>query len=189
MYLFFERGNRWHHRSEWMRWIALGYYRVLRETGIRVEVRPLLKCCKDCGVRFLTVANNIKRKDLRCPFGCRKAHKVAQARIRSTEYYRTREGKQKRAQLNKRRHRSKGGAADQTVNQDPRSNPTQGDTGPPIETNPILEVIDAKVMVLWLKILNPEKTISVEAVISKIQEVVKWFEATMKQLRFDFTEG
>ena len=181
MHLFFERGERWYHRTDWMRWIALGYYRVLRRARSKGKIRPLLKRCKDCGVRFLTVVKNLKRKDLRCPFGCREAHKRNQSKTRSTQYYQTPEGKIKREQLNKRRQGSKDKAADKRANQEPPLGRA--------EIDPILEVIDAKVIVLWLQILNPEKIVSNEVVIAKILEIVKWFKARMKQLRFDFTEG
>jgi hypothetical protein len=189
MHLFFERGNRWHHRAEWMRWIALGYYRVLRGARGKGPIRPLLKQCKDCGVRFLTVANNHKRKDLRCPFGCREAHKKEQAKVRSTEYYQTPEGKIKREQLNRRRRGSKGATADRRASSEPPLSSMTGTPDPALKPDSIVELIDAKVIVLWLQILNPEKIITTEVVIAKTLEIVKWLEAGMKQHRFDFTEG
>jgi hypothetical protein len=60
---------------------------------------------------FLTHPRNAGRRDLRCPFGCREAHRRYQSTKRSTEYYRTKEGKGKKSDLNARRcakdHRSK----------------------------------------------------------------------------------
>lgn len=49
---------------------------------------------------FFTHPRNAGRHDLGCPFGCRKAHRRKNAIQRSTEYYQTKEGKQKKKYLN-----------------------------------------------------------------------------------------
>jgi len=49
---------------------------------------------------FFTHPRNVGRSDLGCPFGCRDAHRRQNAIARSTEYYRTKEGKIKKKQLN-----------------------------------------------------------------------------------------
>jgi hypothetical protein len=49
---------------------------------------------------FFTHPRNAGRKDLGCPFGCRDAHRRQSAIRRSTEYYQTKEGKEKKRQLN-----------------------------------------------------------------------------------------
>jgi hypothetical protein len=49
---------------------------------------------------FFTHPRNAGRSDLGCPFGCRQAHRRKSAIQRSTEYYRTKEGKQKKKYLN-----------------------------------------------------------------------------------------
>lgn len=42
--------------------------------------------------------------DLRCPFGCRKAHRKRESSRRSAAYYSTPEGRVKRRALNRRRY-------------------------------------------------------------------------------------
>jgi hypothetical protein len=67
----------------------------------------LLGCvahCAHCGIRFFTHPRNVGRRDLRCPFGCRRHHRRQQSRQRSTAYYRTAAGKRKKKRLNGRRH-------------------------------------------------------------------------------------
>jgi hypothetical protein len=44
-----------------------------------------------------------KRQDLRCPFGCREGHRKAQSNGRSAAYYRSKEGRKKKRDLNQRR--------------------------------------------------------------------------------------
>ncbi len=44
-----------------------------------------------------------KRKDLACPLGCREAHRKHQSTSRSVAYYRTKEGRRKKRDLNQRR--------------------------------------------------------------------------------------
>jgi hypothetical protein len=47
-----------------------------------------------------THPRNAGRKDLGCPFGCREAHRRQNAIRRSTEYYQSPEGKEKKKHLN-----------------------------------------------------------------------------------------
>jgi hypothetical protein len=72
-----------------------------------VECHPELQgCvvgCVDCGLRFLTDPRNVGRQDLRCPFGCRADHRRKCSQQRSSAYYRTAVGKQKKKLLNARR--------------------------------------------------------------------------------------
>lgn len=56
--------------------------------------------CRHCHILFFTHPRNAGRRDLGCPFGCRDAHRRLNAIARSTEYYRTREGKIKKKYLN-----------------------------------------------------------------------------------------
>jgi hypothetical protein len=44
-----------------------------------------------------------KRKDLGCPFGCSEAHRGQESTRRSAAYYRTKEGRKKKRDLNQRR--------------------------------------------------------------------------------------
>jgi hypothetical protein len=59
----------------------------------------------DCGIRFLTNTRNAGRRDLRCPFGCRRHHRRQCSCQRSTAHYRTAAGKRKKKRLNGRRQR------------------------------------------------------------------------------------
>lgn len=59
--------------------------------------------CSHCAIRFLTHPRNVRRIDLRCPFGCRQHHRREQSNRRSTAYYQTKKGKQLKSELNQRR--------------------------------------------------------------------------------------
>jgi hypothetical protein len=57
-------------------------------------------CCFHCGIRFFTHPRNAKRRDLRCPFGCRK-HRCRQcANARSRKYNQTLKGQANKKKLN-----------------------------------------------------------------------------------------
>ena len=72
-----------------------------------LRAKPLLRACltrcRHCGIFFLTHPRNARRRNLRCPFGCRIAHRKQAAAQRSAAYYRGAEGKRKKAALNQRR--------------------------------------------------------------------------------------
>jgi hypothetical protein len=70
-----------------------------------VALKRRIKHCLDCGIRFLAAAQNAGRKDLRCPFGCAKRHRVRQSNERVKAYRATEAGKQKKDALNARRYR------------------------------------------------------------------------------------
>ena len=78
-------------------------------------MRRCLKRCRHCRIYFLTDRRNAGRKDerdvgrqdLRCPFGCSKAHDKQQSTQRSVAYYQTKEGKKKKQRLNQRRKTGK----------------------------------------------------------------------------------
>jgi hypothetical protein len=61
--------------------------------------------CKHCRIFFLTHPRNAGRDDLRCPFGCRDAHRKESSNKRSAAWYRSKEGKEKKKELNERRFR------------------------------------------------------------------------------------
>jgi hypothetical protein len=61
--------------------------------------------CKHCRIFFLTHPRNAGRDDLRCPFGCRDAHRKESSNKRSAEWYRSKQGKKKKKNLNERRFR------------------------------------------------------------------------------------
>ncbi len=72
---------------------------LLRE---RPDLRPCLKRCRDCGIRFFTDRRNAGRADLRCGFGCREAHRRRTSTRRTVAYYR--EHPEKKRRQNQRRY-------------------------------------------------------------------------------------
>jgi hypothetical protein len=59
--------------------------------------------CKHCGIYFITCYSNKNRKDLGCFFGCRETHRKKSAARRSTKYYKTPKGQERKGRLNKNR--------------------------------------------------------------------------------------
>jgi hypothetical protein len=71
------------------------------------ELRIRLTRCRDCRILFFTHPRNEGRNDLRCPFGCREFRRRQQSTQRSVAYYRSKEGKKKKIELNQRRNQEK----------------------------------------------------------------------------------
>ena len=69
------------------------------------ELRRCLKRCRHCRIFFFTHPRNAARQDLRCPFGCREAHRKRQSNQRSTAYYQDERGKVKKQQQNAKRRK------------------------------------------------------------------------------------
>ena len=68
------------------------------------RLRACLTRCRHCRIFFLTHPRNASRRhNLRCPFGCRQAHRQQQSTRRSVEYYRDPGGKTKKSALNQNR--------------------------------------------------------------------------------------
>lgn len=85
----------------------LSYYVVLRSVlRLKPWLRKCLARCRHCGIFFLTDPRNAGRQDLRCPFGCSRAHRKQQSTERSVAYYQQPEGKVKKQALNARRRKS-----------------------------------------------------------------------------------
>ncbi|MDD5719956.1 MAG: hypothetical protein PHQ53_09755 [Candidatus Krumholzibacteria bacterium] len=70
------------------------------------ELRDCAVYCRHCGIRFFTHPRNARRRDLRCPFGCRQHHRRQRSTQRSTAYYQTAVGRYRKKRLNFRRRRS-----------------------------------------------------------------------------------
>lgn len=70
----------------------------------RARLRSCLKRCRHCRIYFLTHPRNAGRNDLRCPFGCREAHRKQRSTRRSVEYYRGGKGKLKKSIQNRNRY-------------------------------------------------------------------------------------
>lgn len=85
----------------------LQYYFVLRSV-LRAKpcLRRCLTRCRHCRIFILTHPRNAGRSDLRCPFGCKDAHRKRSSTQRSTEYYGAKEGKIKKKMQNGKRSQS-----------------------------------------------------------------------------------
>jgi hypothetical protein len=82
------------------------YYIVLRKVLQKEpHLRKGITRCKACGIFFLSDARNSRRRDLRCPFGCRKTHRTQSSARRSAAYYSTENGKDKKKEHNAQRNR------------------------------------------------------------------------------------
>ena len=108
----FEFRSGWYKRGQVVD-LLRQYYVVVRAIVRREpKLRNCLTRCTHCRILFITHPRNAGRTDLRCPFGCRQAHRNQQSTQRSAAYYRAEEGKEKkRMQNSKRRKGTKSKAA------------------------------------------------------------------------------
>jgi hypothetical protein len=84
--------------------LVLEYYLLLRSVlRTKPHLRGCLTRCRQCRIFFLTHPRNRGRHDLRCPFGCREAHRKQASTQRSVAYYQGKEGRQKKALQNAKR--------------------------------------------------------------------------------------
>jgi hypothetical protein len=89
--------------------LILAYYVLLRSIlRSQPELRRCQTRCRHCRIFFLTHPRNASRRDLGCPFGCRKAHRRRQSSQRSTAYYQDAPGKEKKRQQNAKRRKTNG---------------------------------------------------------------------------------
>jgi hypothetical protein len=87
------------------------------------DLRACLTRCRHCRIFFLTHPRNVKQHGkVRCPFGCREAHRKQESTRRSVAYYRD-PGvkKEKKIPLNQRRNRQ--GATARTATAVPKASP------------------------------------------------------------------
>jgi len=63
-------------------------------------LRQYLTRCTHCHIFFISHPCNAGRTDLGCPFGCSQSHRQRQSTKRSSAYYQTDEGKDKKKRLN-----------------------------------------------------------------------------------------
>ena len=85
--------------------VALYYWAIRFVIKQQPELERCLTRCRHCQILFFTHPRNAGRNDLRCPFGCRQAHRRQKSVERSVAYYRSKEGKKKKIALNQRRNR------------------------------------------------------------------------------------
>jgi len=91
-----------------VRCIVARYYWAIRFViKQKSELKNYLTSCRHCQILFFTHPRNIRRNDLLCPFGCREARRKQKSTERSVAYYRDKEGKDKKKELNKRRNQVK----------------------------------------------------------------------------------
>jgi len=84
-----------------LRQTSASYLRALRDLRRASPIHQQeLVSCHECHILFLTAPCNSDRQDMRCPFGCRTHHQKSESDRRSTDYYRTDEGKSKKRQIN-----------------------------------------------------------------------------------------
>ena len=93
------------------------------------HLRKCLVRCRQCRIFFFTHPRNAGRCDLRCPFGCREAHRRKESNRRSSAYYvgeqgRTYKRRQNQRQAEKRRSRA---AAEDTEGGDSSGTPVKKD--------------------------------------------------------------
>ena len=89
--------------------------------------------CAHCEIRFLTHPRNVGRVDLRCPFGCREAHRRLRSRQRSVAYYQTAAGREKKRHLNTARKRRSAPLHD--------SSPQNSSPLPPPAVEPVPDIL------------------------------------------------
>lgn len=98
----------WYRRSG-VRALVRQYYVELRSVlRTQPHLRSCLCRCRQCRIFFLTHPRNAGRRDLRCPFGCRAAHRRQDSTERSREYYQSKVGRVKKRALNGKRGRGTG---------------------------------------------------------------------------------
>lgn len=99
----FQFRQDWYRQGEACAWVKQ-YYVVLRSVlRSQSHLRRCLCRCRHCRIFFLTHHRNAGRSDLRCPFGCREAHRKRRSTERSVAYYATAEGKTKKKIQNGKR--------------------------------------------------------------------------------------
>jgi len=112
----------------------LEYYWLLRSVlRAKPPLRACLTRCRHCRIFFLTHPRNAGRHNLRCPFGCREAHRKQASAQRTAAYYREPKGRKKKAALNQRRRDQEAAGPSQTPGRKvPASKP------PSVQANPVI---------------------------------------------------
>ena len=82
------------------------YYLLLRSIlRKKPELRRCLIRCKHCRIFLLTSPTNHDKDGIRCPFGCREAHRKRESTRRSVEFYRGEYGKKLKSIQNQKRRK------------------------------------------------------------------------------------
>lgn len=153
-----------------MREHVLHYYYTLRSVlKNHPHLRNYRVRCKHCRIYFLTHPRNAGRCDLRCPFGCRQAHRKEASKKRSLEYYRSYFGRGRKKYLNSLRSKEKGGG-------EPPQNPQGGDSR---EKEPEIHV--EKETIVYIQTVT---TLIEGRPVSK-EEIIAMLKKRMRQLSID----
>ena len=72
----------------------------------RPDLQDCAVACCHCGIRFLTHPRNARRRNLRCPFGCRTHHRRHRVNERSRKHYGTPKGRRNKKLLNGKRSKA-----------------------------------------------------------------------------------
>ena len=104
---FFRYTPHWYRDGEVRRFVARYYWAIRLVIRKKPELKSCLTRCRHCGILFFTHPRNKGRNDLGCPFGCREARRRQKSTQRSVAYYRSRDGKKKKIELNQRRNQEK----------------------------------------------------------------------------------
>lgn len=138
------------------RWAVLFYLMLVREIRREAGSRAWrLPRCVDCGIWFLNGDWDPHRHEPRCPFGCRQTRDTKKSAERARIYYQSPEGKQKKKELNGRRHRRKNGSAVEP----PKEAPTR-------DVFPSRRLIDHAILVASLLGVELSKEMVCEVVIA-----------------------
>ncbi len=81
----------------------------------RSDLQGCAVCCSHCGIRFCTHPRNARRRDLRCPFGCREHHRRQRGNARNRKYNQTDKGRANKKKLNTAARIKAGQAAPRTI--------------------------------------------------------------------------
>jgi hypothetical protein len=91
-----------------VRFFVARYYWAIRFViKQKPELKNYLTHCRHCQILFFTHPRNARRNDLSCPFGCREARRKQKSTERSVAYNRSKDGKDKKKELNQRRNQVK----------------------------------------------------------------------------------
>jgi hypothetical protein len=92
-----------------VRSLVVAYYWLIRHLiKQQPELKSRLTRCRHCRILFFTHPRNKGRKDIGCPFGCRESGRREKSTQRSVDFYRSKDGRKKKIELNQRRNKKKG---------------------------------------------------------------------------------
>jgi hypothetical protein len=84
---YFDFHPRWYHRNAAAGELVGQYYVVMRYSLLR-DAPLLRRCvcrCRHCHIFFLTDPRNRGRRDLTCPFGCRRVHRSSRTKTAGSD--------------------------------------------------------------------------------------------------------